>query len=48
MLDYVDLGIDTFLIRGFDPIRDAAAYGAELLPRVKTLVAERAAQAKAA
>jgi alkanesulfonate monooxygenase len=48
MLDYVDLGIDTFLIRGFDPIRDAAAYGAELLPRVKALVAERAAQARAA
>ncbi len=41
MLDYYDLGIDTFLIRGFDPIGDAAAYGSELLPRVRALVAAR-------
>jgi alkanesulfonate monooxygenase len=40
-LDYYDLGIGTFLIRGFDPLPDAFAYGRELLPRVKALVAER-------
>ena len=27
MLDYYDLGITTFLIRGFDPIADALQYG---------------------
>lgn len=41
MLDYYDLGVDIFLIRGFDPLADAAAYGRELLPRVHALVAER-------
>lgn len=40
-LDYYDLGIRTFLIRGFDPLPDAFAYGRELLPRVRALVAER-------
>jgi alkanesulfonate monooxygenase len=41
MLDYYELGIDIFLIRGFDPLVDAIAYGRELLPRVHALVAER-------
>ena len=41
MMDYYDLGITTFLIRGFDPIVDALQYGRELLPRVRALVAER-------
>lgn len=41
MLDYYDLGISTFLIRGFDPITDAVAYGRDLLPRVRALVAAR-------
>lgn len=44
MLDYYDLGITTFLIRGFDPIEDAFHYGRDLIPRVRALVAERAAQ----
>jgi alkanesulfonate monooxygenase len=43
MLDYYDLGITTFLIRGFDPLVDAIQYGRELLPRVRALVAERVA-----
>jgi alkanesulfonate monooxygenase len=41
LLDYYDLGIHTFLIRGFDPLVDAIAYGRDLIPRVKALVAER-------
>ena len=41
MLDYVELGITTFLIRGFDPIADAVAYGRDLIPRVRALIAER-------
>lgn len=49
LLDYYDLGITTFLIRGFDPLPDAISYGRELLPRVRQLVAERRqAQAAAA
>ncbi|GGE14308.1 alkanesulfonate monooxygenase [Polymorphobacter glacialis] len=50
LLDYWDLGVTTFLIRGFDPLDDAIDYGRNLIPRVRTLVAERATQrpAKAA
>ena len=45
MLDYYDLGVTTFLIRGFDPLEDAFHYGRDLLPRVRALIAERDAQA---
>ena len=48
MLDYYDLGITTFLVRGFDPLVDAIQYGRELLPRVRALVAARNAVAVAA
>ena len=48
MMDYHDLGITTFLIRGFDPLADAVQYGQELIPRVRALVAAREAQAAAA
>jgi alkanesulfonate monooxygenase len=48
MLDYYDLGISTFLIRGFDPLVDAIQYGRELIPRVRELVRDREAQAVAA
>ena len=48
MLDDYDLGIDTILIRGFDPIADAVAYGRDLLPRARGLVGERAAAARTA
>jgi len=41
MLDYYDLGVTTFLIRGFDPLEDTIAYGRDLIPRVKALAAER-------
>jgi alkanesulfonate monooxygenase len=44
MLDYYDLGISTFLIRGFDPLVDAIEYGREILPRVRALVAARDAE----
>jgi alkanesulfonate monooxygenase len=44
LLDYYDLGITTFLIRGFDPIEDAFRYGRDLLPRVRALVAGRDAE----
>lgn len=48
MLDYYRLGIETFLIRGFDPLADALQYGAELIPRVRALVAREDAAILAA
>ena len=44
LLRYVDLGVETLLIRGFDPLDDAIDYGRELIPRVRALVAEREAR----
>lgn len=41
---YVDLGVGTLLIRGFDPLEDATDYGRELIPRLRALVAEREAR----
>lgn len=43
-LDYYDLGVTTFLIRGFDPLEDAVEYGRSLLPATKRLLRERLAQ----
>ena len=36
LVDYHRLGVSTFLIRGFDPLEDALAYGRDLLPAVRT------------
>jgi alkanesulfonate monooxygenase len=41
LLGYHDLGITTFLIRGFDPLEDAIAYGQDLLPLTRMLIARR-------
>lgn len=41
LLKYADLGISTFLVRGFDPIHDALQYGRELIPLVRAAIAER-------
>ncbi|MGH3069036.1 MAG: hypothetical protein ACRDMI_10695 [Streptosporangiaceae bacterium] len=41
LLDYVDLGVTTLLIRGYDPLEDAADYGRELIPLVQAEVARR-------
>jgi alkanesulfonate monooxygenase len=48
LLDYYDLGITTFLIRGFDPLEDAIQYGEELIPLVHAAVANRPARGIAA
>lgn len=40
MLDYHRIGIDTFLIRGFDPLEDAFVYGRDLITRVRALAGE--------
>jgi alkanesulfonate monooxygenase len=47
LLDYYDLGITTFLIRGFDPLEDTEDYGRELIPLVRAEVARRAGAAAA-
>jgi alkanesulfonate monooxygenase len=44
LLDYYDLGISTFLIRGFDPLDDAIDYGRQLIPLTRRLIAQREAQ----
>jgi alkanesulfonate monooxygenase len=41
LLDYVDLGVSTLLIRGYDPLEDAIDYGRELIPLVRAEVARR-------
>jgi len=35
LLDYYDAGCGTFLIRGYNPVEDAADYGRDLLPIVR-------------
>ncbi|CAN5188538.1 LLM class flavin-dependent oxidoreductase [soil metagenome] len=41
LLDYYELGITSFLIRGFDPFEDVLDYGRNLIPLVRAAVAER-------
>ena len=48
LLDYYDLGVTTFLIRGFDPLEDAVQYGHELIQLVRDEVARRDAARTAA
>ena len=48
LCDYYDLGVTTFLIRGFDPLEDNIEYGRHLLPLTKKLIAERDAARAAA
>lgn len=43
ILDYVEIGVDTVLIRGYDPLQDAIDYGRDLLPLVRQELAHRAA-----
>jgi alkanesulfonate monooxygenase len=47
MLDYWDLGVSTFLIRGFDPLEDALEYGRDLIPLVRDATAARGASVPA-
>jgi len=41
MAKYYDLGVNSLLIRGYDPLPDAVEYGEQLIPRVRKLVAKR-------
>ncbi len=40
MLKYYTLGVDSFLIRGFDPFNDTVEFGRELMPRLRAGAAE--------
>ena len=44
ILDYIDIGATTILIRGYDPYDDAIDYGRSLLPLVREEVAKRDAE----
>ena len=41
LADYADLGATSLLIRGYNPMADAAQYGDELIPRTRAVIAER-------
>ncbi|MFT4084855.1 MAG: LLM class flavin-dependent oxidoreductase [Nocardioides sp.] len=43
ILDYVEIGVDTVLIRGYEPLADAIDYGDRLLPLVRQELAHRRA-----
>ena len=47
LADYWQIGIDTFLIRGFDPLEDAVEYGRSLLPATRAAIAARGVRAAA-
>ena len=47
LLDYIDIGVDTILIRGYDPLDDAIDYGRYILPLVRQELAQRAQQSAA-
>lgn len=48
LLDYFDLGVTTFLIRGFDPLEDVIDYGHELIPLVRERAAQRVGESQPA
>jgi len=45
LLAYYEIGVTTFLIRGFNPLHDAIDYGREIIPRVRAEIAARDAAA---
>jgi alkanesulfonate monooxygenase len=48
LLDYVDIGVSTLLIRGYDPLDDVVDYGRRLLPLVRQELARRDAATRPA
>jgi alkanesulfonate monooxygenase len=39
LAEYYKIGASSLLIRGYDPLRDAEQYGAELIPLVRERIA---------
>jgi alkanesulfonate monooxygenase len=48
LLDYVDLGVTTFLNRGYDPLYDTVDYGRWIIPAVQEEVRRREREAQSA
>lgn len=48
LLDYMDIGVTTFVLRGYEPLRDAEEFGRTLLPLVRQEVERRERSAVAA
>jgi alkanesulfonate monooxygenase len=48
LLDYADLGVTTFLNRGYDPLYDAVDYGRWIIPVVKEELQRRERHAREA
>jgi alkanesulfonate monooxygenase len=48
LLDYIDIGVTSLLIRGYDPYNDAVDYGRHLLPLVRAEVERRERQGRVA
>lgn len=46
LLDYYDIGVTTFLNRGYDPLYDAVDYGRWIIPAVRAEVRRRELQAE--
>ncbi|MCY1559495.1 hypothetical protein D9M68_965420 [compost metagenome] len=47
LLDYVELGVSTFLNRGYDPYYDAVDYGRWIIPAVRAEARRRQLQRNA-
>ena len=41
LMKYFDLGCDTFIIRGFNPLQDAKQYGKDLIPLIRQKASNR-------
>ncbi len=48
LLDYYDIGVTTFLNRGYEPLYDAIEYGRYIIPAVREEVQRREQAAAAA
>lgn len=44
LFDYYEAGVTTLLIRGFNPLEDAIAYGRDVIPLVRAAVQQREQQ----
>jgi alkanesulfonate monooxygenase len=47
LLEYWDLGVENFLIRGFDQLGDVQEWGVHLLPHLRAGIDQRERQVRA-
>ncbi len=48
LMDYYDVGVNAFIVRGFDPLTDIERIGKQILPAMRERVAKRDAEREAA